>query len=110
LELSYSETKELARRDPTNRSYLMLMQYDFSFPISNVVLLCIGLPYLMRRSRGKPIEGVIAGSVLCIFYFATDFVLKNLGLQGELDPYLAAWLPIVGFGSLGLASYLTMDS
>ncbi len=110
MELSYRETKELARRDPDNLSYRMLMQYDFSFPISNVVLLCIGLPYLMRRSRGKPIEGVIAGSVLCIFYFATDFVMKNLGLQGEIDPYLAAWLPIVAFGSLGLASYVTMDS
>lgn len=110
MELSYRETRELARRDPDDLRYRMLMQYDFSFPISNVVLLCIGLPYLMRRSRGKPIEGVIAGSVLCIFYFATDFVLKNVGLQGELDPYLAAWLPIVAFGSLGIASYVTMDS
>jgi lipopolysaccharide export LptBFGC system permease protein LptF len=110
LELSYRQTKELARRDPDNLSYRMLMQYDFAFPISNVVLLCIGLPYLMRRGRGKPVEGVIAGSLLCVFYFATDFVLKNLGLQGELDPYLAAWLPIVVFGSLGLASYVTMDS
>jgi len=110
MELSYREARELSRRDPDDIRYRMLMQYDFSFPISNVVLLCIGLPYLMRRSRGKPIEGVIAGSVLCIFYFAADFVLKNLGLQGEIDPYLAAWLPIVGFGSLGLASYLTMDS
>lgn len=110
MELSYRETKELARRDPDNLSYRMLLQYDFAFPLSNIVLLCIGLPYLMRRARGKPIEGVIAGSVLCIFYFATDFVMKNLGLQGELDPYLAAWLPIVAFGSLGLASYVTMDS
>ena len=110
MELSYRETQELARRDPDNLSYRMLMQYDFAFPISNIVLLCIGLPYLMRRSRGKPIEGVIAGSVLCIFYFAADFVMKNLGLQGSIDPYLAAWLPIVFFGSLGLASYVTMDS
>ncbi|MBK7644995.1 MAG: LptF/LptG family permease [Planctomycetes bacterium] len=109
-ELSYREARELSRRDPDDRRYRMLMQYDFAFPLSNVVLLCIGLPYLMRRSRGKPIEGVIAGSVLCIFYFATDFVMKNLGLQGELDPYLAAWLPIVAFGSLGIASYVTMDS
>ena len=110
MELSYREARELSRRDPDDLRYRMLMQYDFSFPLSNVVLLCIGLPYLMRRARGKPIEGVIAGSVLCIFYFATDFVMKNLGLQGELDPYLAAWLPIVVFGSLGLASYVTMDS
>jgi lipopolysaccharide export system permease protein len=110
MELSYKETRELARRDPDDLSYRMLLQYDFAFPLSNVVLLCIGLPYLMRRSRGKPIEGVIAGSVLCIFYFATDFVLKNLGLQGSIDPYFAAWLPVISFGSLGLASYLTMDS
>lgn len=110
LELSYREARELARRDPDNLAYRMLMQYDFAFPVSNVVLLCIGLPFLMRRSRGKPVEGVIAGGVLCIFYFAADFVMKNLGLQGAVDPYLAAWLPIVTFGSLGAAFYLTMDS
>ena len=110
MELSYREAQELSRRDPDNLSYRMLLQYDFAFPLSNIVLLCIGLPYLMRRARGKAVEGVIAGSVLCIFYFATDFVMKNLGLQGEIDPYLAAWLPILAFGSLGLASYVTMDS
>ncbi len=110
MELSFREARELARRDPDNLAYRMLMQYDFAFPISNVVLLCIGLPFLMRRSRGKPVEGVIAGSVLCIFYFAADFVMKNLGLQGAVDPYLAAWLPVVGFGSLGVAFFLTMDS
>jgi lipopolysaccharide export LptBFGC system permease protein LptF len=109
-ELSYAEAQALALRDPDNLRYRMMMQYDFAFPLSNVVLLCIGLPYLMRRARGKPIEGVIAGSLLCVFYFAADFVLKNLGLQGALDPYLAAWLPIVAFGSLGIASYVTMDS
>ena len=32
--------------------------------------------------------------LLCIFYFASDFVLTNLGLQGGIDPTMAAWLPI----------------
>jgi len=109
-ELSYRQAEALALRDPDNLRYRMLMQYDFAFPISNVVLLCIGLPYLMRRSRGKPIEGVIAGSLLCVFYFAADFVMKNMGLQGSLDPYFAAWLSVIVFGSLGIASYVTMDS
>lgn len=111
LELSYRETRELARRDPDSVVYKMLEQYCVTSPAACLVLLLIGLPLLLRReSRAGGIEGVAGGFVLCIFYFAMDFVLKNLGLEGAMDPYMAAWLPILVFGSLGLAMFVAMDS
>lgn len=110
LELSFSEARELARRDPDSVVYRTLLQYDLTFPLANLVLLLVGLPIMMRRNRGKGVEGVAAGCLLCIFYFAADFVLKNLGLQGGIDPYMAAWLPVLFFGSIGLALFESMDS
>jgi lipopolysaccharide export system permease protein len=110
LELSFSEVRELARRDPDNVVYQTLLQYLLTFPLANLVLLLCGLPILMRHDRKRNTEGIAAGAILCIFYFATDFVLRNLGLQGSLDPLFAAWLPVLIFGSLGLVLYDSMKS
>lgn len=110
MDLTFSEARELAKRDPDSVVYATLLQYDITFPLANVVLLLAGLPILMRSRRGKAIEGMAAGCTLCIFYFAADFVLTNLGLQGGLDPYLAAWLPPLFFGSVGLVLLESMES
>jgi lipopolysaccharide export LptBFGC system permease protein LptF len=110
LELSFHEVRELSRRNPDDVVYQTLSQYHLTFPLANVVLLLVGIPILMRRDRRKAAEGIAAGAVLCVFYFAADFVLRNLGLQGSLDPLFAAWLPVLVFGSLGLVLYDSMRS
>lgn len=105
LELSFAEAKELARRDPDNVVYRTLLQHHVTFPLANLVLLLVGLPLLLRHDRRRGPEGLAAGGILCVFYFAADFVLRNLGLQGSLDPVLAAWLPVLFFGSLGIVLF-----
>ena len=47
---------------------------------------------------------------MCIVFFAADFIARNLGLQGRLDPRMAAWLPALFFGSLGLVLYDSMKT
>jgi lipopolysaccharide export LptBFGC system permease protein LptF len=110
LELSFGEVRELSHRNPDDVVYQTLSQYHLTFPLANVVLLLVGIPLLMRRERRKAAEGIAAGAILCVFYFAADFVLRNLGLQGSLDPLFAAWLPVLLFGSLGLVLYDSMRS
>jgi len=85
-----------------------MLQYHLTFPLANLILLLVGLPILLRHDRGRGAEGLAKGCLLCVFYFAADFVLRNQGLGGRMDPVLAAWLPILFFGSLGLALYETM--
>lgn len=108
LELSLREARSLAARDPDNVQYRTLMNYLVTFPLANLVLLLVGLPFLMQFERGRGTEGLVAGFLLCVVYFATDFVTLNLGLQGQLDPLLASALPPLFFGSLGLVLYGTM--
>lgn len=110
LELSFGEVRELARRNPDDVVYQTLSQYHLTFAMANLVLLLVGVPVLMRSDRRRATEGIATGAILCVFYFAADFVLRNLGLQGNLDPLFAAWLPVLIFGSLGLVLYDSMKS
>lgn len=105
LELSFVEAMELARRDPDNVVYQTLMQYHLTFPLANLVLLLVGLPLMFRHDRGQGLEGVFKGLLLCLFFFAGDFVCRNLGVQGALDPLLASWLPVLLFGSVGVVLF-----
>jgi len=110
LDLSFREVRELAHRDPDNVVFQTLMQYHLTFPLANLVLLLVGLPILLRHDRRRNTAGLASSALLCVFYFASDFVLRNMGLQGNLDPLLAAWLPVLAFGSLGLVLYDSMQS
>jgi lipopolysaccharide export system permease protein len=102
LDLSYAEALELSRRDPDNVQYQTLLLHMLAFPLANVVLLLVGLPFLMQFERGRGSEGLVAGFLLCVFYFAADFVSLNMGLQGHASPALSSFLPTLLFGSLGL--------
>jgi lipopolysaccharide export system permease protein len=104
LELSFAEARELSRRDPDNVVYQTLLQYHLTFPLASIVLLLVGLPILLRHEK-RGAEGLAKGSLLCIFYFAADFIFRNMGLQGGMDPMLAAWMPVLAFGSLGLVLF-----
>lgn len=108
LELSFFEAVTLARRDPDNVVYQTLMQYYLTFALANVVLLLVGLPLLMRHERGRGLEGLAASLLLCVFFFGADFICRNLGIQGALDPLLASWAPVLVFGSLGVVLYDSM--
>jgi lipopolysaccharide export LptBFGC system permease protein LptF len=108
LELSWRETIELSQRDPDNVVYQTLLHYLITFPLANLVLVLVGLPLLMRHERGRGALAAAGAFGLCLTYFAADFVCRTLGLQGSLEPVLSAWLPILFFGSLGIALYDSM--
>jgi lipopolysaccharide export LptBFGC system permease protein LptF len=110
LELSFSEVIELAARDPSDTRYQTLLQYHLTFPLANLVLLLVALPFLVGRERGHGTEGLVVGCLMCVGYFCFDFVCRSLGMDGTLTPLMAAWLPTLVFGSLGAAMVHTMRS
>ena len=105
LELSFAEIDALSRRDPDNTEYLTLLQYSFTFPLANVLLLLVALPLLLGRERGHQLEGLVGGFLMCVLYFAVDFVCRALGVEGTLSPLVSSWLPVLAFGSLGIALF-----
>lgn len=102
LDLSFREVRKLAACDPDNVLYQTLLQYHLTFPLANIVLLLVGLPLMMRQERGKGVERLAFGLLLCVFFFGADFIFRNLGMQGALQPMMASWVPVLFFGSLGI--------
>jgi lipopolysaccharide export system permease protein len=105
LDLSFAQTRELAERDPDNAHFQTLLHYHLTFPLANLVLLLVGLPFLLQFERARGLEGVVIGFLLCLFYYGADFVFRSLGLGGQLSPLLSCWLPLLAFGSLGVVLY-----
>jgi lipopolysaccharide export system permease protein len=110
LQLSFAEVEDLLRRDPSSAEYQTLLQYLLTFPLANLVLLLVALPFMVGQERGKHVEGLVAGFLLCVFYFAVDFVCRALGMEGDLAPLISSWLPVLLFGSLGAVLFGAMRS
>lgn len=105
LELSLSELDVLAAADPYDLQYQTLYHYHVTFPLANVVLLLITLPFLFGRERGKGVEGLGAAALMCVLYFCLDFIGRALGMDGSLAPLFASWLVVLVFGSLGVVLF-----
>lgn len=110
LDLSFGEVRELIRREPEDLTYQTLWHYHLTFPLANLVLLLVGLPLLFTYERGRGAERMALGGILCVFYYAFDFVFRTMGLSGGFSPVLAAWIPVLAFGSLGVVLFDSMRS
>ncbi len=110
LELSFSEVEELMRRDPDDTSYQTLWHYHLTFPLANVILLLVGIPLMFTYERGRGSERMAIGGLLCVFFYAADFVFRTLGIKGQLSPLLSAWIPVLIFGAIGVMLYDSLRS
>lgn len=110
LELSFAEVEELMKRDPDDTSYQTLWHYHLTFPLANLILLLVGIPLMFTYERGRGSERVAIGGLLCVFYYAADFVFRTLGIKGQLSPLLSAWVPVLIFGAIGVMLYDAMRS
>ena len=65
-------------------SYQTLWHYHLTFPLANLILLLVGIPLMFNYERGKGSERIAIGGLLCVFYYAADFVFRTLGIKGQL--------------------------
>lgn len=110
LELSFSQCRELLARDASNIRIAAVLQYHVTFPLAGLVLLLVGLPFFAFAERGRSVERVALGFLLCLCYFGVDVALRTLSLQGEVGPLTSSWGPILLFGSLGVVLFGSMRS
>jgi lipopolysaccharide export LptBFGC system permease protein LptF len=108
--LSIRELDHLAHRSPTSARYQILLHLSITFALANLLLPLLGLPCLLRLERRSTLEGVALGIALCIVYFAASILCSDLGSREVLGPVVAAWLPVVIFGSLGIALFEAMPT
>ncbi|MCR4291039.1 MAG: LptF/LptG family permease [Candidatus Scalindua sp.] len=101
---SFKELRELRNKEPENDRYSVMYHTRVAYPLTNFILLFLGIPVVLGFERmSKNIFLRVGISVLiCCAFFVLAYICANLGNMGILQPVLAAWIPVIVFGCLGL--------
>ncbi len=101
---SFKELRELCNNEPENQRYSVMLHTRMAYPLTNFILLFLGIPVILGFDRmSKNVFLRVGLSILiCCAFFILSYICANLGNMGILHPILAAWLPIVVFGCIGL--------
>lgn len=104
VELSYSDLINLIDLRPGRKLYVLGLHTHITFPLANFVLLLLALPFAVHFETGSKIERVLFSILVCGLYLVTDLTCQNLMSSG-LHPVLAAWIPTILFGSMGVVFF-----
>lgn len=103
--LSYSDLLDMHRVRPNRGDITLALHRHMTFPLANLILLLLALPFAIHFERGARIERTLAAIGVCGAYLLVDLTCQNLGNQKYLHPIVAAWLPTILFGSLGVSLF-----
>ena len=107
MAMNYMELKEyIGRLKKVGEKYttqLVELNIKLSFPFANLIILLFSIPLVTASSRSKG-KGLIfgLGLLVCFTYLSALRVCQSLGYNEVLSPMVAAWLPNVAFGLLGI--------
>jgi lipopolysaccharide export system permease protein len=82
------------------------LNYRFSYPIITLVLMLITLPISLVLRRGGIAVGLGISIGLSFLFWGFIQSSRAYGVAGMLNPVLAAWLPNIVFGILGIVLIL----
>ena len=102
---SYGELIETRRLRPNSVGVAMALHRHIAYPLANVILLLLSLPFAIHFERGSRIERVLSAIGVCVAYLLFDLTCQNLGYLGHVHPLVAAWSPTILFGSLGVVMF-----
>jgi hypothetical protein len=98
--LDYMSSDELSRllqlKQVSDPQSAMLTKYlRIADPVNNLVMLLLGLPFILSRERNIKRSAGWCLLVVSIFY-AFIYICRYMGLE----PFWAAWMPLVIFGGV----------
>jgi lipopolysaccharide export system permease protein len=103
--LSYDELLETRVQRPNRKDVQMALHRHVTYPLANLILLLLALPFAIHFERGSRIERVLSAIGVCAGYLLFDLTCQNLGFNGHIHPVVAAWSPTILFGSLGVVLF-----
>jgi lipopolysaccharide export system permease protein len=87
----------------TDASWLFTKWHErLASPWTCLVVVLIAIPFGAASGRRNLFVGVAGSIFICFAYFVVQQVSLALGSGGHLPAWLAAWLPNLFFGGLGL--------
>jgi len=97
---------------PRRRAYLLYYHERLAYPFTGIALVMLGMPFVIGNPRVQRSRmlGVGVCVMICMVFYAIQFVTNDLGRTGHLPSAIAAWLPSLIFGALGLYLIETVHS
>jgi lipopolysaccharide export system permease protein len=110
FDLSWSDVLERSERYPQAPNYRMLRHYHVTYPLSVLLLVTLGLPFVLKRQPRSNMLGLGISILMCLVFLIGDATMRDLGARGFLSPVLAAWLPVIVAGSLSVVLFDSMET
>lgn len=109
LDISYLSWRDLRRqyeRQPYHKHLAVKLHQHFAFPLAHVILLFLGLPFVLNIGSKSTFLSIAMSFLICALFYFTCTVCMNVSNQSDLlSPILAAWLPVMLFGSVGITMF-----
>ena len=102
------ELIEMARQKPHEPKYALKVHSRMAFPLSPVILLLLGLPFIVSAQAQSFFKGLFFCFLLSMAYYMMFFAFLELGSRAILPANLAGWLPTAGFGAFGVVGFFRM--
>jgi lipopolysaccharide export system permease protein len=105
-EMGYSELRAYVERGRVQGRPVIRAQVDMytklAFPFSNFIIVLFGAALAAVRRRSGLAVGFTLSLFICFVYYIVMRTGQALGYNGDLSPWLAAWIGNFLFGGLSL--------
>ena len=105
-EMSSSELRQqisiLQQAGADTKNFEVDFHMKYSIPFTGLIFVLLGVPLGLRVKKGSKATGIIISIVLVLLYYILLSTTRSFGRGGMLTPVLAAWLPNIIFGILGV--------
>ena len=112
-EMSYAELRTYIQKiqasgyDATR--YLVDLYAKISYPLLNLIMILIGVPFALKTGRSGGVALSIGISMMIGFaYGITFYLFLSFGKSGILPPLLSSWIPTVLFGLAGIFTLMSI--
>jgi len=112
-EMGISELRERIVRGRENGQrvdeYIVESHLKFSLPLATVVFVLLGGAVSLAFGPRSRAVGIVIGLGLVAVFQGVLWWTQTLGRRGAMDPALAAWIPDLIFGAIGIFLFLRVD-
>jgi len=112
-EMSYTELRSYIQKiqsagyDATR--YIVDLHSKYSFPILNIIMVLVGVPFSLKTARSRGIALNIGLSIIIGFTYGIIFyIFISFGKSGILSPLLSSWTPNILFTLVGIFALMSV--
>lgn len=104
--LSWNDLRKQYQRQPYHRHLAVKLHHHFAFPLAHFLLLLLALPLVLNLQSRSVLVGVgLAVLLSAAFYLLSSICMSIAQDSAYFSPILAAWLPVMLFGALGITFF-----